>query len=356
MHKIGYIGFGGMGGGYHFQVARDRKDAVENIEPYAVYDIRQSQRDIAVKEGLKAFDNLEDFLASEVDIVVVATPNNLHKEFSCAAMRAGKNVICEKPAAMNPAEFEEMMKCSKETGKMLCIHQNRRTDRDFIIAKQIFEQKLIGKPYMIYSRVGGEGAGGLWGWRGFQDQGGGFLRDWGVHLLDQILWLFDEPIKSVYGIVRNNKSDECDDYARTVVQFESGLVADVEVSTHNQIKLPRWNVYGDGGAFQIDDIYSNYAVIKSVPFKINGRGECETYTRNEVKMRSLRNLAGESTTYNFPPEDQRPTQDWTVLYRNIIDSIDGKAELIVKPEQVLRCLKVIDASFKSSELGETIRF
>ncbi len=97
-HRVGFIGFGDMGGGYHFQVARDRKDVCDDLAPVAVCDLRPERRAFAEENGLKTYENVDEFLKNdEFDIVVVATPNNLHCEMTCKALEAGKHVICEKP-------------------------------------------------------------------------------------------------------------------------------------------------------------------------------------------------------------------------------------------------------------------
>ena len=61
-----------------------------------------------------------------MDLVLIATPNDLHRPLAIQAMEAGKNVICEKPATINSADLQTMMEASERTGKFLTVHQNRR--------------------------------------------------------------------------------------------------------------------------------------------------------------------------------------------------------------------------------------
>ena len=101
-YRIGYIGFGGMAGGYHYDTAM-REDVP--FTPTAVYDVNPDRRAYAESKGLKAFDNIGDFLASRIfDIVLVATPNQFHCPYVCAALEAGYHAMSEKPAAMTSAE------------------------------------------------------------------------------------------------------------------------------------------------------------------------------------------------------------------------------------------------------------
>ncbi|MGN1346459.1 MAG: Gfo/Idh/MocA family protein, partial [Eubacteriales bacterium] len=187
--KLGMIGFGGMAGGYHFETVK-REDIP--FETVAVYDIDPARRADAVKKGVDAYDRLEDFLKREggYDLILVATPNNYHCEMACRAMEAGYNVMSEKPVAMSSVELQRMIDTSERCGRLFTVHQNRRWDSDFVMIKQALAEGCVGKPYMIESRIhSANGSGDMYNWRGMKDHGGGMLLDWGVHMLDQLLWL-----------------------------------------------------------------------------------------------------------------------------------------------------------------------
>ena len=124
--KIGFavIGYGGMGSWHASTCADDFKDTAELI---GIYDIKPERRAAAEAEGIHAFSSREELLADErIDLVTVATPNDVHKEIAIAAMAAGKNVISEKPVALSQEELEEMIAASKKYGKLFTVHQNRR--------------------------------------------------------------------------------------------------------------------------------------------------------------------------------------------------------------------------------------
>lgn len=126
--KIGFavIGYGGMGSWHASTCADDFKDTAELI---GIYDIKPERRAAAEAEGIHAFSSREELLADDrIDLVTVATPNDVHKEIAIAAMAAGKNVISEKPVALSQEELEEMIAASKKYGKLFTVHQNRRWD------------------------------------------------------------------------------------------------------------------------------------------------------------------------------------------------------------------------------------
>jgi gliding motility associated protien GldN len=72
-HRIGFIGYGNMGGGYHWEVAHDRTDVCDDLKPVAVFDFRESQRKLAEERGMKAYDKFDDFIKSCDILLTVKT-------------------------------------------------------------------------------------------------------------------------------------------------------------------------------------------------------------------------------------------------------------------------------------------
>lgn len=351
---MGIIGYGGMAAGYHHGTTKREDVAMRSV---AAYDINPARVDEARKNGLIGFDCVKDFLASGLfDFVLVATPNNFHCEMACKALEAGYNVMVEKPVAMNSGELETMINTAEKCGKLFTVHQNRRWDRDFMIAKQLIEEGAIGKPIVIESRLHSSPASGgtMTGWRGYKDHGGGMFLDWGVHMMDQILYMIQEPVKSVAAVVRNIVNDEVDDYAKVIITFQSGLAAQVEVATFTPICLPRWYAIGDKGAMTIDNISSPKAKIRRIKEDIWEEGSSAAYTSNGMEIRPQKHHKPTFEDAELP--DTPPPQDWASLYQNVTAALDGTQELIVKPAQVLRCFKVMEAALISSKIGKSVEF
>ena len=100
------IGYGGMGS-WHIKNVQEKLPELFKIT--GVYDIRESRNAEAKQAGLYAYPTLEALLEDPtVELVTVATPNNFHKPLSISALRAGKNVISEKPVTMNTQELKEV--------------------------------------------------------------------------------------------------------------------------------------------------------------------------------------------------------------------------------------------------------
>ena len=350
VHKIGIIGFGGMA---NWHVDTFKQENYKHAEFVGVYDINPQKYELAKEKGLKTYSSMEEILSDkELDIILVATSNEVHKDISIKAMEAGKNVICEKPVTMNSAELEEIMKASERTGRVFTIDQNRRTNRDFVLMRRKVEEGLIGKPYVIESRV--EGSRGMpSGWRTIKKLGGGMMLDWGVHLIDQLMYMINEKVTNVFCTMNSIQYPEVDDNFRMVMTFESGLEARIEVATNNYITHPRWYVLGERGTLQIDDWNCDGKIVRCLD-KEDEWAEEIVYTKaGPTKTMAPRNERSVETITISEPKDV--TDNLTVPYEQLIDAIEGKAELTIKPEQALRVMKVMEAAFESWEKKEAVK-
>lgn len=350
-YRIGYIGFGGMASGYHYDTAM-REDVP--FVPTAVFDLRESQRTLARERGLAAFDNLQAFLDSRLfDFVLVATPNQYHCPMVCAALDAGYHAMSEKPVAMTSAEVEQMIAHAKAADKMFTVHHNRRWDRDYLILREALDSGRIGRVHSFENRIHSkDGNGQMVGWRNYADHGGGMLLDWGIHMLDQTLDLIREPVKSVCADVRPIRS-EVDDYAKLLIRFESGITAQMEVSTFSPIPLPKWMAFGDRGTIVVDECCGNRGMMRYVG-DAHGDARADTvYPDSTVSVRDAEHFAIDTWVEQPLPLTPQP-QDWASLYKNVGAALDGTEALRVTPESVLRCFRVIEAAFLSAKMGVSV--
>lgn len=343
--KVGIVGYGGMGCWNHQEI-----NTTEVLQVTSCYDIDPKRAKFAASKGLTVFKTLGELLAcDDIDIVFISTPNNFHKEIAIKALKAGKHVICEKPAALNATELEEMIKVAEEKKRVFTVHQNRRWDKDFCMVKQALEKREIGKPFYIESRV--QGSRGIPGdWRCTKVAGGGMLYDWGVHLIDQLMWLVDSPVIEVYAQLFSVKFPEVDDNFKLLLKFKNGIGALVQVDTYTFINLPRWYVAGDEGTLVINDWDCNGKIIKTNMVEFKWENGIVYTSAGPTRTMAPRPV---ETTEELPlPVVSPDARDFYVNFKN---AIMKKEPLIVQPQQALRVLKVIGAAFDSSNKGVCIR-
>ncbi len=343
--NVTVIGYGGQGG-WHADHAL-KSDVVSLL---GIYDIDEKKIDLAKSRGINTYTSLDEALADpKCDIIVVATPNDSHEEIVVKALEAGKNVVCEKPVEMSVASLDRMLDAAKKSGKLFTVHQNRRWDVDYLAMKQIIADGDIGDVIRIESRIHGS-RGIPSDWRCHKPHGGGMILDWGVHLIDQMLQLIPDKIKKVSCDITNITTDEVDDGFRLNLYFETGKTAYVEVGTYNFIPLPRFYMQCKNGSAKIEDWRQNAVVAKCLAWHESDVVPVQTAAgitktmapRDEITLK----------TY----EAERPVSDVHDFYRNLVKAVDGKEEQIVKHSEIRRVLSVMEACFKSAELGRPVDF
>ncbi len=148
--RFGIIGYGFMGHNHGRTIGQ-----LEDAELVAVCDNNEKQL-YGIPEGVTVYHDMDLLLEDqEVDAVIVSVPNNIHLETVKKAARAGKDILCEKPAAMSPQEFDEMMKVVHECGVKFSVHQQRRWDKDYRTAKKVYDDKSLGDVYTVQTKLYG---------------------------------------------------------------------------------------------------------------------------------------------------------------------------------------------------------
>ena len=345
-HRIAIIGLGGMGT-WHL----NELETMDEPEVAGIWDIREERREYAKERGVRVYGGLEELLEDQtVDLVLIATPNDLHKPLAIAAMEAGKNVISEKPITLNSADLQEMIDASQRTGKFLCVHQNRRWDEDFLTVKEVLKEGELGQIFRLESRV--HGAHGIPGdWRQEPEHGGGMILDWGVHLLDQALLFYpDAKLNTVYATVTNVTNTKVDDGFTADLGFDNGVHMIIEVGTSNFVNLPRWVVLGTNGTAIIED------------WKLNGKIVC-AHGLDDKDVVPVITAAGltktmaprrEDTIKTLPlPKVQSDVRDF---YRNVVAHLDGKEERLIKLPEVARVMRLMEAIVESAATKQVVTF
>ncbi|MCL2832906.1 MAG: Gfo/Idh/MocA family oxidoreductase [Treponema sp.] len=357
-YNLGIIGLGGMGnwhrelineGGW-FGGLKFEGGGIEHLKVAGSFDIKPERQAFAKEHGLKPYNSMEELLADpKIDIVLVSTPNDLHKPLVIRALEAGKNVVSEKPATLGSGDFQQMIDASVKAGKVFTVHQNRRWDEDFLTVKKIYEQNLLGQIFRIESRV--HGSRGIPGdWRALPEHGGGMVLDWGVHTLDQALQMIPGRVKKVYATFTYITNELVEDGFSAELTFENGLAFLVEVGTSNFINLPRWYVLGRDGTAQVDDFSVKGKMVRITDWNKNDAVPIKT-AAGLTKTMAPR-------TKDTIKEEPLPVvkSDIRDFYRNILATIEGKEKLKVSLDSVMRNMKLMEAVFRSAKSGKPETF
>jgi predicted dehydrogenase len=342
--KLGIIGFGGMGKWHAKNAPR------AGVEIIAVCDITEERRKEAEAENHKLYKSAEVLLADpNINTVILTVPNHLHKEMCLKAAAAGKNVITEKPAALTVMELDEMEVACKKAGVFFTAHQNRRWDKDMLIVKKAYDEGILGKIFTIESKLH-SGNGYMHEWHIYKKYGGGMIYDWGVHLIDQILFMLSgATIKSLYADVKNVLHEEVDDYFKIIMKMSNDITVHIELSTYILEYQPRWLAAGDKGtmivkSFGCDgNIYRTGQMLEKLPPQIT-----ETVAGPTRQFAPI--PPGGIVTEPLP----EVSSDWVDFYKNVTAVLEGKGEPMIKIPEVRRVLTVMEAVRKSAKTGEAV--
>lgn len=214
MKKVAVIGCGTIANSAHIPAY------MKNADVHIVYfcDILPERAQAAVEKygcGTAIEDYRQALADPAIDAVSVCTPNNVHAQISIDAMRAGKHVLCEKPAARTLCEALEMQRVQHETGMTLNIGVVNRFNEAVGRIKQYVDQGKLGEVYHVSVSFRASrsipGLGGPFTTKAIA--GGGALIDWGVHLLDIVMFCCGDPTpRTVSGETFSKLGNPIEDY------------------------------------------------------------------------------------------------------------------------------------------------
>jgi predicted dehydrogenase len=344
--RIGVIGTGGIANGAHLP---GYSQIPEECEIFAMCDIVPDALEKTAAKYPNVTHIVSDYKAllamPEIDGVSVCTPNFAHHQITMDALAAGKNVLCEKPIAMNAVQGAEMVAAARKAGKILQIGYNSRFQPSNQALKRYIDAGELGDIY--YARAQALRVRGIPGWGVFIDkekQGGGPLIDIGVHMLDLTLWFMGHPKPiAASGITYQKFGKRSDvvgfmgqwdhtkftveDFAAALIRFDNGATVMLESSFVANLKQETQNVTllgTDGGAeaYPLSLTQEKHRTMVSYEPKIPGGNNLNTH---HAEMKAF------------------------------VECIRDGKEPLITGEHGLMVAQIMDAIYKSSEEGKEVR-
>jgi predicted dehydrogenase len=196
--------------------------------------------------------------AEELDVVSVATPNCYHAVHACAALKAGADVLLERPAAVSLREVDRIARAVRASKRRLIIGLTHRFMRGNQRAKKALTSGVIGRPYMIRVRLVDTGPSPGWAKSKWPYDpklaGGGVMLNTGVQAIDLATWLVG-PVRSVQAQCKTlRKGIKVDDNAAMMLEFADGrAMGYVEVGWASPSGFSGWEICGDEGSMVCDN-------------------------------------------------------------------------------------------------------
>ena len=329
------VGYGFAGRCFHAYLV----GLTAGLNLYGIVSSRSETRaEIERDLGIKTFADFDDALTdSAVDLMVLATPNDLHASHAIQAMEAGKHVVTDKPMCLSLSEADQMIAASQQHDRLLSVFQNRRWDGDFLAVKEIIAAGLLGDPFLIEMFWGQYGKPR--GWRSEAEHGGGKFLDLGAHMVDQALQLAEAPLEQVYATFHSGDplGLDVEAHALAVLRFQNGIEARVETSSLARKPKPRWYVLGTEAALVKEGLDPQEKAM--IAGAIDDAEEIP-----EHFARLYRPAAGRTAETVIETTPGR----WRSYYENIADALSGHAELAVSAVNVRETMVAIAAAQRSA--------
>lgn len=277
----------------------------------------------------------------DIQLVSICLPPNMHCETSVAFLKAGKNVLCEKPMAPSLEDCDKMIAASKETGAKLTIICQNRFKQDIMKTKELLDKNGLGKVFFAQANSlwwRGDNYYDLW-WRGtWAKEGGGCTFIHAVHHIDLFLWLMGD-IDEVNALVsnQNHHNSEVEDVSITTIRFKSGAVGSMISNLLHHGEEQKIVIDGEKGTIEI-------------PHKVRvSRQQHNGYPEDDTE-------ACEALEKLFQEQEGLEYLDHCGQIENMVKAIETGTEPLVSGEDGRKTLEFISAVYQSAFTGTPVKF
>ena len=328
---VAYIGFGTSVKRYHLPYVKRRKDIAK------VKYIYRRQEDVE-KEGIEEeiwypdiqfTTDIEQVMKDkEVNLIVVNTPNQFHVDYSMMALENGKNVLCEKPFAQTVEDAEKVLEYAKSKNLIAMPNQNRRFVADMRTVQKVIQSGKLGDIVEFESHYDyfnkDRAMSKMFAW----------IEGIGIHPIDQVVGQFGIPKKVVYDCRSIDFPGEADTYWDIDMFYEHGMKAIVKTSMYVKLDYPKFIVHGKKGSFLMPSLgHQSSAAAKPGPVEIS----FDPLPEELWGTLSYVDENNQTITEKVPVE----IGDYGLIYQNINEVLEGKAEKLISDEQTIAVLKIV---------------
>ncbi len=309
---------------------------------------RHQQGSVKIFPAATIAKSIKEVLQTDVDLVIITTPNDTHFDFAQQALIAGKHVVLEKPFTISSSEAMQLIEAALKHNKVLSVFQNRRYASDFLTIKEIIEKHFLGEIHEFeghFDRYRPKPKPGN-AWREQGIAGSGILYDLGSHLIDQALYLFGLP-KTVTADVRMQRSfAKTDDCFEVVLNYDFNKVI-LKAGMLIREPGPRYMIHGIKGSFiKYGEDPQEELLKKGI------RPASENWGAEDKKNYGLLHteINGNIIKESYPSKKG----NYGLYYKNLYETIINGKALKEKPEHGYNTIKIIEYAFESSKINATV--
>ena len=284
---------------------------------------------------------------SEVELVIVNTPDKFHYQMAKQALLSGKHIVVEKPVTLDSIQAAELVNLAREKGLIFTVYQNRRWDGDFRTVQKVLAENKLGRLVEFeshYDRYRTFITADSWKEEG--DEFAGVLYNLGSHMVDQVYVLFGKPkaVTAHLKIVRTG--GVVTDYYDIRLEYEN-FSALLKCSYLVKKPGPRYILHGEFGTFYKSGLDPQEEMLKAGNLPVGESWGTEPASE-------WGKIFYEKDGNDFEEVIETLPGNYNIFYNNVFDAIRNGAELFVKPEEAVEVLKILEACLKSNREKRTV--
>lgn len=298
--------------------------------------------ELGKKYSATVYSSIDNLLEKEkeVNVVSICTPNGLHAEHTIKALRAGFNVLCEKPMAINVHDCGTMIQEAEKANKRLFIVKQNRFNPPVVAIKKIIEEGKLGKILSVQLNC-------FWNrnneyyknsdWKGTKKLDGGTLFTQFSHFIDLLFWMIGD-VKEVYAFNKNFTHQniiEFDDTGVVVLKFFNGVLGTVNYTVNSYTKNMEGSItiFGEKGTVKIGGQYLNeleYQMIEGIEIKDLPKGN---------PPNNYGQYIGSMSNHDK-------------VYENVVDVLENGGVIATNGFEGLKTVEIIDKIYANAEKNQ----
>lgn len=336
--KIGIAGFGMSAKTFHMPFL----DIDPRFKVCKVFE-RYSENAKKAYPDVEVVHQFEQLLSSEIDLVIITTPNLTHYEMAKQAILAGKHVIVEKPLAIYAKQAEELDLLAKQHRVLLSVYQNRRWDNGALTVKKLLKQKILGEIVhyeMRYERFSQKPNSKAWKETG--EFGTGLIYDLGVHLIDHCVDLFGIPTALYADMKKQRACAKSEDNFEIIFYYTDKKVV-LSATKCAREPAPYIILQGTLGSYIKPTIDNQEALLLK---GVKPQGDWNIEPQSDWGI-----LHTEVNGFVIRSPIKTEQGNYQAYYDNIYAAFTNQIPLEVTAYQAMQTLKLIELIYESAEKG-----
>lgn len=337
--KVGLIGFGLAGRYFHAPLLSAAGFDIVAVVSSRAEEIRTQLPNAAVLDTDAAL-----FARSDIDLVVIATPTQLHAAQIRGALQAGRHVVVDKPISAKQAEASELAELARGRGRMLAVFHNRRWDSDFLTLQRVLREGTLGEINGYHARWDRFRPEPSATWRNQPDPASSMLYDLGSHMIDQVLVLFGRP-DWIHADVFTQRPGALTEDGFEILMGKGKLRITLGVSYLASDSGWRYRVHGSRASFLKAELDPQEAQARAGMQPDDPQFGIES---PEHWATVVQGASGERERI-FSQRGR-----WLTFYEQVRNSIEQGAPAPVSADEAAQVIELIEAAYESSRTGNRI--